>query len=166
MTRFALAATAIVLLAAAPAAAQTTQPQAPVQTTTAPTTAPATPAASPTPGSETWLRQRGESYSAASDAEQDPAEVAATIRLNAEVAARNEAARQSEIEGTTTWQAEDARWRAETARLETRRAQWEADAAAAEAARVRYERDQAAWEAAVAACERSGRVCVTAAPKY
>lgn len=157
MTRFTLAAVAALLLAAAPVVAQTKPPQ-PSDKTAAATS-------DPTPGSEEWLRLRGESYSAASDAEQDPAEVAATIRLNAEIAARNDAAERSEIEGTAAWQAEDARWRAETARLETQRAQWEADAAAAEAARLRYERERAAWEAEVAACERTGR-CLAPAPKY
>ena len=157
MTRFTLAAVATLLLAAAPVVAQTKPPQ-PSDKTAAATS-------DPTPGSEEWLRLRGESYSAASDAEQDPAEVAATIRLNAEIAARNDAAERSEIEGTAAWQAEDARWRAETARLETQRAQWEADAAAAEAARLRYERERAAWEAEVAACERTGR-CLAPAPKY
>ncbi|MDP3803452.1 cell wall hydrolase [Brevundimonas sp.] len=157
MTRLIFAAATALLLAAAPVLAQTTPPQAPkVQT----------PAADPAPGSQEWLRLRGESYSAAPDSEQDPAEVAATIRLNAEIVARNDAAERAEIEGTAAWEAENARWRAETARLETQRAQWEADAAAAEAARLRYERERAAWEAEVAACQRSGRPCLTAAPKY
>jgi len=167
MTHFTLAATAALLLAAAPVLAQTTRPQAPVQRTTpAQATAPATPASSPAPGSEEWLRLRGESYSAAPQAEQDPAEVAETIRLNALIVARNNATERREIEGTAAWQAEDARWRAEVARLETQRAQWEADAAAAEAARLRYERERAAWAAEVAACERSPRSCVASAPKY
>ena len=167
MTRFTLAAVTALLLAAAPVVAQTTAPQAPVQgKTSLQTTAPAAPAAAPTPGSEEWLRQRGESYSAAPETQQDPAEVAETIRLNAEIAARNNAAERREIEGTAAWQAEDARWRAETARLETQRAQWEAEAAAAEAARVRYERDRAAWAAEVAACQRSPRSCVARSPGY
>ena len=165
MTRFAISAAAALLLAAAPVTAQTTPPQARIQNS-GPTTAPAPPATAPTPGSEEWLRQRGESYRAAPEALQDPAEVAETIRLNAEITARNNAAERREVEGTAAWQAEDALWRAETARLETQRAQWEADAAAAEAARLRYERDHAAWQAEVAACERSRRVCVTAAPGY
>ena len=106
MSRFALAATAVLLLAAAPAAAQTTPPQAPVQKTGPQTTAPAPPVASPAPGSDEWLRLRGESYSAASDAEQDPAEVAATARLNAEITARNAAAEQTEAERTAAFEAE------------------------------------------------------------
>lgn len=159
MTRFALAAATAVLLAAAPAVAQTTPPQAPVQQTTAPV-------ASPTPGSQEWLRLRGESYRAAPDAEQDPAEVVATVRLNAEIAARNAAADQSEAQAISAFEAENARWRAETARLETQRAQWEADAAAAEAARMRYARERAAWEAELAACERARRVCITTPPRY
>ncbi len=164
MTRFTLAAAAALLLASAPAVAQTTQPQTATKGT-GQTAAPTPPAASPAPGSEEWLRLRGESYSAAPEAQQDPAEVAETIRLNAEIAARNNAAERREIEGTAAWQAEDARWRAEVARLATERAQWEAEAAAAEAARLRYERDRAAWAAEVVACERTGR-CLAPAPKY
>lgn len=165
MTRFAIAAAAALLMAAAPAGAQTKPPQARIQATEQ-TTAAAVPVTTPAPGSEAWLRERGESYSAAPEAEQDPAEVAETSRLNAEITARNNAAERREAEGTAAWQAEDSRWRAETARLETERAQWEANAAAAEAARLRYERDRAAWAAEVAACQRSPRNCVTPAPKY
>lgn len=163
MTRFTLAAVTALLLAAAPVVAQTTPPQ--VQAT-GKTTAQTAPAAAPTPGSEEWLRLRGESYSAAPEAEQDPAEVAETVRLNAEIAARNNAAERQEIEGAAAWQAADTRWRAETAKLETERAQWEADNAASEAARLRYERERAAWAAEVAACERSPRSCVTRSPGY
>jgi len=162
MTRFILAAAGgAILLAAAPVLAQTTAPQATVSGKVQASTAPA-PA-----GSEEWLRQRGESYSAAPDAEQNPAEVAETIRLNAEIAARNDAAERAEAESTATFERESARWREETARLETQRVQYEADLAAANAARAAYERAQAAWEAEVAACERARRVCVTAPPaKY
>lgn len=167
MIRSTAAAVAALILAAAPVLAQTTRPQAPVQRTTPQqTTPPAAPVVNPAPGSEEWLRLRGESYSEIPEAEQDPVEVAETIRLNAAIAARNEAAERREIEGTAAWQAADARWRAETARLETQRAQWEADAAAAEAARLRYERERAAWAAEVAACQRSPRSCVTAPPRY
>jgi uncharacterized small protein (DUF1192 family) len=172
MTRFALAATTALILAASPAVAQTTAPQ-----TTAPQAAGSkasglTPAQSPArtaaaePGSEAWLRQRGETYSAASEAQQDPAEVAATAELNARIAARNAAAERTESESLAVFEAESARWRTEAARLETERAQWEADVAAANAARARYEREHAAWEAEMAACRRAGRVCLTAAPQY
>ncbi|MDP1912934.1 cell wall hydrolase [Brevundimonas sp.] len=164
MTRFTLAAVATLLLVAAPVVAQTTAPQGGPQTK-GQTPAPAAPSAGPTPGSEEWLRLRGESYSAAPEAEQDPTEVAETIRLNVGIAARNDAAERREVEAAAAWQAEDSRWRAETARLETQRAQWEADAAAAEAARLRYERERAAWEAEMAACQRTGR-CLPSAPKY
>jgi hypothetical protein len=166
MTRFTLAAAAALMLAAGPVIAQTTRPQAPIQRTTPQQTPAQAPVSNPAPGSEEWLRLRGESYSAAPEVEQDPAEVAETIRLNAAIAARNAAAERREIEGTAAWQAEDARWRAETARLETQRAQWEADAAAAEAARLRYERERAAWAAEVAACQRSPRSCVSRSPGY
>lgn len=160
MTRFILAAAGVaLLLAAAPVLAQTTAPQATasgkVQTSGAPA------------GSEEWLRQRGESYRAAPDSEQNPAEVAETIRLNAEIAARNAAAERAEAESQATFERESARWREETARIETQRVQYEADLAAANAARAAYERAHAAWEAEVAACERARRVCVTTPPaKY
>ncbi|WP_426027070.1 hypothetical protein [Brevundimonas sp. TWP2-3-4b2] len=158
MIRFTLTAGVALLLAAAPVLAQTTVPQATVSAKVQ--------TSSPSPGSEEWLRQRGESYSAAPDAEQDPAEVAETIRLNAAIAARNAAADRAEAEGAATYERESAQWREQTARLETQRVQYEADLAAANAARAAWERARAAWEAEVAACERARRVCVTTAPKY
>lgn len=161
MSRFTATAIAALLLTAAPVLAQTTRPQEPV--TPRQSAAPAT-TASPVPGSEEWLRLRGESYRAAPESEQDPAEVAATMRLNAEIAARNNAAERQETEGNAAWQAEQARWREETARIETQRAQWEADTAAAEAARLRYEREMAAWEADLAACRRASGGCIEARP--
>lgn len=94
------------------------------------------------------------------DEEQDPAELAATSRLNQEIAARNAAAAQAEADSQASYDKANAAWSAESSRLATQRAQWEADTAAANAARAQYERDQAAWEAEVAACERSGRLCV------
>lgn len=159
MTRLPLAAAGALLLAAAPVLAQTTAPQATVSAKVQ------TPAA--TAGSEEWLRQRGETYSAASEADQNPAEVAETIRLNAEIAARNEAAERAEAESQATFERQSAQWREETARLETLRAQYEADLAASNAATAAYERARAAWEAEVAACERARRVCITTPPaKY
>lgn len=159
MTRFILAAAGgALLLAAAPVLAQTTAPQATVSAKVQTAPAPA--------GSDEWLRQRGETYRAASDAEQDPAEVAETIRLNAEIAARNNAAERAEAESTATYERQSAQWREETARLETQRAQYEADLATSNSARAAYERAQAAWEAEVAACERARRVCITTPPKY
>ena len=74
MIRFTPAAVAALMLTATPVLAQTTRPQAPVQRPMPQvTTPPAAPAASPAPGSAEWLRLRGESYSAAPEAEQDPA---------------------------------------------------------------------------------------------
>ena len=115
-------------------------------------------------GSEEWLRQRGETYHRAPDAEQNPAEVEATARLNAEIAARNEAAARTEAEAQAAWEADQAKWRVESAAAETARVQWEADVAAAEAAQAQYERDRAAWEAEMARCRASGRRCVTTPP--
>lgn len=160
MTRLILAtAGGALLLAAVPVLAQTTAPQATaagkIQTLSAPA------------GSEEWLRQRGESYSAAPDSEQSPAEVAETVRLNAEIAARNAAAERAEAESQAIFERQSAQWREETARLETQRVQYEADLAASNARRAAYERAHAAWEAEVAACERARRVCITTPPaKY
>ncbi|SFS30648.1 hypothetical protein [Brevundimonas viscosa] len=116
------------------------------------------------PGSAEWLRMRGDTYHRAPDAEQNPAEVEATARLNADIAARNQTAAQTEAEAQAAWESENAKWRSESAAAETARAQWEADVAAAEAARAQWERDRAAWEAEVARCRASGRPCVTAPP--
>ena len=124
------------------------------------------PPANAEPGSQEWLRLRGEMYSRAPDSEQDPAEVAATARLNAEIAARNAAAAEAETDASASFEERNAQWRAETARLETERAHWEANVAAANAARAQWERDNAAWEAEMEACRRSGRVCLTPPPKY
>lgn len=148
MTRQTLIAAAALTLAAAPVLAQN---------------APAP--ANPEPGSEAWLRMRGEAYNRAPDAEQDPAEVAATARLNAEIAARNSAADEAEAEATASFEQRNAEWRAETARLETERAQWEANVAAARAAQAQWERDRAAWEAEIEACRRAGRVCIVPPPE-
>src|SRR5690606_13665798 len=101
MIRQTLIVAAAVAMAAAPALAQT--------------------APSPDPGSEAWLRMRGEMYSRAPDSEQDPAEVAATARLNAGIAARNAAAAEAETEAAAAFEARNAEWRAEAARLETER---------------------------------------------
>ena len=113
-----------------------------------------------TPGSEEWLRLRGEQYHRAPDSRQNPAEVAATARLNAEIAARNAAAEEAEGQARTAYEQSNARWREETARAETERAQWQADSSVAMSAQARWERDHAAWEAEMAACRAvAGRVC-------
>lgn len=155
MTRLTLAAAAL-LLAAAPVIAQTPPPAGPPSGSEAPSTTPVE------VGSEAWLRQRGETYHPTPDAEQEPAEVAATARLNAAVAADGQTAAQTDAERLAAYERANARWRADTAEIDAERARWEADRAAADAARARYERDRAAWEAEVAACRSAGgRVCVT-----
>lgn len=166
MTRSTLAAVAALLLASAPGLAQG-KPGAP-QTRAPAQSQPQTPpqVLMPEPGSEAWLRQRGETYSAAPDAEQDPAEVIMTGKLNSQIVANNNAVERAEAESAAAYEAENARWREDSARISTARAQWEADVAASDAARARYERDRAAWEAEVAACRANGRVCLVDAPKY
>lgn len=146
MSRLTLIA-AVSVLALAPAAfAQT----APVQSATAT-------ASSAAPG----LDDPNQPAPQGTDAEQDPAELVATASLNERIAARNNAAADTEAASQAAFEISNARWREETARLATEQAQWEANKAAADAAKAQYERDKAAWEAEVAACERSGRVCVT-----
>lgn len=150
MIRLILNAAVAVTLVAAPAVAGAA-PQTP-------------PAARVEPGSDQWLRLRGEAYDRAPENVQDPAEVAATARLNADIAARNAAAAEAETEAAASWEEQNARWREEAARLETERVQWEANTAAANAAQAQWERDNAAWEAEMAACRRAGRVCVAGPP--
>ena len=150
MTRLILTAATALALAAGPVVAQTAPPK---------------PAPNAEVGSQEWLRLRGEMYSRAPDSQQNPAEVAATARLNAEIAARNAAAAESETEAAASWEARNSGWRADTARSETERAQWEANVAASNAARAQWERDNAAWEAEMAACRSSGRICTSTPPK-
>lgn len=149
MNRLCLTTVAAAVLAAAPTFALVPQ------------TRPAVPAP---PGSEEWLRLRGEAYSRAPDSKQIPAEVAATARLNAEVAARNDAAARAEAQGQADFAAQNARWREENARVQADQADWQAATAAVAQARAQWERDHAAWEAEMAACRSSGRVCVTPPP--
>lgn len=157
MTRLPLACAAAVLtLAAVPAVAQQAKTVAPMA---APQQAPAAAV-----GSEEWLRQRGETYSAAPDSAQDPAEVDATSKLNAGIAAEAEAAERADAEARAAFEAENQRWREEQARSSTARAQWEADVAAADSARTRWEQDRARWEAEVRACRASNRVCIVPEP--
>ena len=116
MIRITLTAAMVLGLAVAPAAAQT---------------APPSPQASPTPGSEAWLRLKGETNRQAPDSKQIPAEVAETARLNAEITARNTAAAEAEARARADYEEANAAWRAEVARLEAERARWEAENAAA-----------------------------------
>ncbi|GAA0612115.1 hypothetical protein GCM10009422_03810 [Brevundimonas kwangchunensis] len=156
MTRLPLACAAAVLtLAAVPALAQQAKTVAPVAVPQQ---------AEPSVGSEEWLRQRGETYSAAPDSAQNPAEIEATSKLNAGNAAQAEAAERADAEARAAFEAENQRWREEQARSSTARAQWEADVAAADSARTRWERERAQWEADVAACRASNRVCIVPEP--
>ena len=117
MIRLTLTAAMVLGLAAAPVAAQTAP----------------SPQASPTPGSEAWLRLKGETNRQAPDSKQIPAEVAETARLNAEITARNTAAAEAEARAQAEYEEANAAWRAEVARLEAERARWEANNAAAAA---------------------------------
>lgn len=159
MTRMTLCCLAALTLAAAPALAQTAKP------TTAPTAPSASsPQAAPTPGSDEWLRLRGETYHSAPESAQDPAEVSATAKLNEGIAARNAEAEATEAAEQSRFNTENQRWQDESSRANTARVQWESDVAAANAARDQYERDRAAHEAEVAACVASRR-CAPPSPR-
>lgn len=156
MTRIGLTCIAALTLAVAPAMAQTA-PQA-----AKPAAEPQ--AAAPAPGSDEWLRQRGETYHSAPESAQDPAEVSATAKLNESIATRNAAAEQAEAADQARFDSETQRWQADSARSSTARVQWESDVAAANAAQAQWERDRAAWEREMAACRAAGRRCVMPAP--
>lgn len=150
---------AALIAAAAPVFAQT----APVQTPLAPKAA--DPYAPTDPVElEAWLRARGEAYHRAPDSQQDPAELAATASLNAEIAVRNDQAEAREQADIAEYEASKARheaaaraYEAEASAAATARANYEAELRAAEAAQARYERDQAEWRRRVAACEAGVR---------
>ena len=149
------AAAASLVLVAVPSIAQT------------PARTPPAAQAAPTPGTEAWLRWKGETNGPAPDSKQNPAELQATARLNAEIAARNAAADRQEATDAAAYQAAlSAAGPAEDpAAAEARRAQWEADKAASEAAHAQYERDRAAWEARMAECRRDPRRTCTPQPR-
>ncbi len=129
-----------------PAAAQQARPApAPVQTPEL--------ADTPVPGSEEWDRQRGETYRAVPDSRQDPAELAATSKLNAGILAQNEEAARREAEIIASNDAAREAWQAEAARIEADNARIAAENAAAQ---ERYQRDMALYEQSVRACEQAG----------
>ena len=145
---FTTVAAALVLgsLLSLPAAAQQTRPApAPVQTLEL--------ADTPVPGSEEWDRQRGETYRAVPDSRQDPAELAATSKLNAGILAQNEEAARREAEIIASNDAAREAWQAEAARIEADNARIAAENAAAQ---ERYQRDMALYEQSVRACEQAG----------
>lgn len=124
-------------------------------------TKPAPPAAAPAPnverGSDAWLQQRGETYRAAPDSQQNPKEQAETSRLNAGIAAQNAQADQTDADNAERYADETAQWRAERDRIEAENARAEAAYATAVAATEAENRRRiAAYEAAVAECERAG----------
>jgi hypothetical protein len=121
-----------------------------------PTPAPAQSTAladTPVPSSEEWERRRGETYRAVPDSRQDPAEVAATTKLNAGIVAQNEAAAEAEAATIAANDAAREAWQAETARIEADNARIAAENAAAQ---ERYQRDMALYEQSVRACEQAG----------
>lgn len=160
MVRSSVLAAAVLIAVAAPALAQTTPP---VAGQTAPKAvdpyAPTDPVEL-----EAWLRARGEAYHRAPDAQQDPAELAATASLNAEIAARNDRAEAEDQANSAAYEAAQAKHRATVSAYEsaassaaTAQANYDADMRAHQAAQAQYERDQAEWRRRVAACEAGVR---------
>ncbi|MDQ8029397.1 MAG: cell wall hydrolase, partial [Brevundimonas sp.] len=92
----------------------------------------------------------------APESAQDPAEVAATAKLNEGIVANNEAAEAAEAADQIRFETESQRWRDESARAETARVEWEANVAAANAAQARWEQQRADYEARLAACRARG----------
>jgi hypothetical protein len=109
------------------------------------------------------LRAKGEAYSRAPDSEQNPAEVAATAQLNAQIVAQNEAAELMEHRGAMAGAEAETTVTAEAAEAARR---YEADTAAYEAAQAEYMRARQVWEGLVQACVDSGRRnCTATAPR-
>lgn len=108
-------------------------------------------------GSEAWLRMRGETYSRAPDSKQDPAEVSETARLNAAIAAGNNAATATERRNDAVAAQAEVEYREDLARAALQRAEMLEAQAANDAQRAEAARARATWEAMIRACERSGR---------
>lgn len=143
--RHAVLASGLIALSLAPAAAAQT----------ARTTAQAT--ANAPVGSEAWLRMRGEAYSRAPESKQDPAEVSETARLNAAIAAGNNAAAATEQHNAAVAAEAEVEYREDLAAAALQRAERLEAQAANDAQRAEAARARATWEAMIRACERSGR---------
>lgn len=118
----------------------------------------ATPILAQSPSSlDAQLRAKGEAYSRAPDAEQNPDEVRTTQALNAEIVAQNELAQSQEsFDAGATVEAQ-ARYEADLAAAQSAQIQYEADVRAAEDARLRYAQELSDYEATVRACETGDR---------
>ncbi|CAN5263321.1 hypothetical protein BH10PSE2_BH10PSE2_15090 [soil metagenome] len=119
----------------------------------------------PQAGATASLEARGETYSRAPDAEQDPSEVDLTRRLNAEVAAQDALADAQERADQAQHAADVAEYKDASADVaaENDRRGIDADINAQSRAeydvdqQVRYDRAMADWRATVAACQRGER---------
>ena len=109
---------------------------------------------------EAMLRAKGETYHRAPDSKQNPSEVTETQRLNAAVAARNEAADRHDAVVAQSNAQQQAAYEAERAQYQEERALTEAEQAAEARAiaafnadqRARYEKAMADWRATTQAC--------------
>lgn len=145
---------AAVAALALPALAQTkpvmTAPAAPdaVQPTTPPP---------PSAEEEARLRALGEAYHRAPDEAQTPEELAATTRLNAEIAARNDAASKQESADQAAYAQARADYEASVERGRAERLNYEEGVRTSEAAQRQYEADRARWEQRVRDCNAGVR---------
>jgi hypothetical protein len=118
------------------------------------------PAATPSAARDAELRALGETYRRSGDEEQDPGELARTQALNAEIAARNDAAQRSDAEAQANWQAAQDRYQSAVAAREAEIARIDAETAAQQARfareRAEWERVNAAYQAELAACRAAG----------
>lgn len=108
------------------------------------------------------LEQKGETYHRAPDAEQDPAEMAETDRLNTDIAARNFEADQIDASARSVVASDEDAYSARMAAYDAEVARINADNATREEAaamdRDRYAKEMADWRATVAACNRGDTV--------
>lgn len=119
---------------------------------------PPAPAQDPTDArTQAELLARGQAYSRAPDSEQDPAEVAETVRLNQQIVANNDRAAAVEAKAEAGAEASFAAGQVIEAQNVEAEARYQAEVDAYEARRIEYERARATWEGLIAACERSGR---------
>lgn len=107
-----------------------------------------------TPDSVTaLLRAQGETYSRASDAEQNPVELRTTQALNAGIAASNDMAASQEDADIAAYNQAQAQYQADVSAAADAQARYDADVRAAADAQARYAASMELWRATVRACE-------------
>jgi parvulin-like peptidyl-prolyl isomerase len=95
---------------------------------------------------EARLRARGEAYHRAPDEAQTPEELQRTMQLNADIAARNDAAAKQESVDQAAYAQARADYEASIERGRAERLNYEESLRASEAAQRQYQADRARWE--------------------